>query len=78
MSVQTAPTLEAITEARERVRSAVKNSGFNFPLKHVTCSLAPADLRKEGPSYDLPMALGVLIAVRMSRWRRGLDWRGMV
>ena len=52
----------AVQEARERVRSAIKNSGFQFPLKRLIVNLAPADLRKEGPSYDLPIAVGVLIA----------------
>lgn len=53
---------KAIEESRERVRSALKNSGFDFPAKRITVNLAPADLPKEGPSYDLPMALGILIA----------------
>jgi magnesium chelatase family protein len=52
----------AVQEAKERVRSAVRNSGFNFPNTRVTVSLAPADLRKEGPAYDLPIAVGVLVA----------------
>ena len=52
----------AVQESRERVRSAIKNSGLNFPLKRVTVNLAPADLRKEGPAYDLPIAVGVLVA----------------
>jgi magnesium chelatase family protein len=52
----------AVTEARERVRSAIKNSGFRFPDTHITVNLAPADLRKEGPAYDLPIAIGILIA----------------
>ncbi|MEO6197858.1 MAG: YifB family Mg chelatase-like AAA ATPase [Dehalococcoidia bacterium] len=52
----------AVTEAKERVRSAIKNSGFRFPDTHITVNLAPADLRKEGPAYDLPIAIGVLIA----------------
>ena len=47
--------------ARERVRSAVRNSGARFPLGRVTVNLAPADIRKEGPAYDLPIALGVMI-----------------
>ncbi len=51
-----------VQESRERVRSAIKNSGFSFPFKHVVVNLAPADLRKEGPAYDLPIALGVLLA----------------
>ncbi|TAH49280.1 MAG: ATP-binding protein [Chloroflexota bacterium] len=52
----------AVQESRERVRAAIKNSGLNFPLKRVTVNLAPADLRKEGPAYDLPIAVGVLVA----------------
>jgi len=52
----------AVNEAKERVRSAVKNSGCLFPFKHITVNLAPADLRKEGPAYDLPIAIGILFA----------------
>jgi magnesium chelatase family protein len=52
----------AVQEAKERVRSAVRNSGHDFPLKRITVNLAPADLRKEGPAYDLPIAVGVLMA----------------
>lgn len=52
----------AVQEAKERVRPAIKNSGFQFPLQRITVNLAPADLRKEGPSYDLPIAVGVLLA----------------
>jgi magnesium chelatase family protein len=52
----------AVTEAKERVRAAVKNSGCIFPLRRITVNLAPADLRKEGPAYDLPMAIGLLLA----------------
>lgn len=52
----------AVSESRERVRAAVKNSGLQFPLKRITVNLAPADLRKEGPAYDLPIAVGVLAA----------------
>jgi magnesium chelatase family protein len=50
----------SVQEARERVRAAVRNSGFEFPMRRITVSLAPADLRKEGPSYDLPIAIGIL------------------
>lgn len=50
----------AVQEARERVRAAIRNSGFEFPMRRITVSLAPADLRKEGPSYDLPIAIGIL------------------
>ena len=49
-------------ESKERVRSAIKNTGCTFPQKRITVNLAPADLRKEGPSYDLPIALGILLA----------------
>lgn len=52
----------AIQESRERVRSAIRNSGVRFPLGRVTVNLAPADIRKEGPAYDLPIAVGVLMA----------------
>jgi len=53
---------KAVEESRERVRSAIKNSGADFPAKRITVNLAPADLPKEGPSYDLPIALGILTA----------------
>jgi len=52
----------AIQEARERVRAAIRNSGCEFPLRRITVNLAPAVLRKEGPAYDLPIAVGVLRA----------------
>lgn len=53
---------KAVEEARERVRAALKNAGADFPAKRITVNLAPADLPKEGPSYDLPIAVGILIA----------------
>jgi magnesium chelatase family protein len=52
----------AVNESKERVRSAIKNSGCLFPFKRITVNLAPADLRKEGPAYDLPIAIGILLA----------------
>lgn len=52
----------AVTEARERVRSAIKNSDFSFPIKRITANLAPADLKKEGSGFDLPISLGILSA----------------
>lgn len=52
---------KAVEEAKERVRSALKNSGLDFPVHRMTINLAPADLPKAGPSYDLPIALGILI-----------------
>ena len=51
----------AVQEARERVRAAIRNSGFEFPQRRITVSLAPADLKKNGTSYDLPIAAGILI-----------------
>lgn len=50
----------AVKESRDRVRAALKNIGFNFPLKQITVNLAPADLKKEGSSFDLPIALGII------------------
>jgi magnesium chelatase family protein len=52
----------AVSEARERVRAALLNSGFEFPLKRVTANLAPADVRKAGPGFDLALAVGILMA----------------
>lgn len=53
---------KAVEESKERVRSAIKNSGCTFPQKRITVNLAPADVRKEGPSYDLAIAIGILLA----------------
>jgi len=52
----------AVKESRDRVRAAIKNSGFQYPLQRITVNLAPADMRKEGPLYDLPIAVGILAA----------------
>lgn len=52
----------AVKESKDRVRAALKNTGFNFPVKKVTVNLAPADIKKEGSGFDLPMALGILVA----------------
>ena len=52
----------AVQEARERVRAAIRNSGCEFPMRRITASLAPADLRKAGPAYDLPIAVAVLLS----------------
>ena len=51
----------AVQESRERVQTAVKNAGLNFPRHRIVVNLAPASVRKEGPAYDLPIALGVLV-----------------
>lgn len=53
---------KTVEESKERVRSAIKNSGFNFPIKRITVNLAPSDIPKEGSSYDFPIALGILVA----------------
>lgn len=50
----------AVKESRDRVRAALKNIGFSFPLKQITVNLAPADLKKEGSAYDLPVAIGII------------------
>ncbi len=55
----------AIKESRERVRAAIKNCGFSFPAKRIVVNLAPADTRKEGPSFDLPIALGILCCMEI-------------
>lgn len=51
----------AVNEARDRVRSAVKNSGYTFPAKKVVINLAPADMKKTGTNFDLPIAIGILV-----------------
>ncbi len=52
----------AVRESRDRVRSAIKNCGYKYPVGHITVNLAPADVRKEGSVYDLPVLLSILIA----------------
>ena len=52
----------AVKESKDRIRAAVKNCGYNFPAKRITINLAPADIKKEGSAYDLPMAIGILSA----------------
>lgn len=52
----------AIRESKDRVRAAIKNSGYSFPMNRITINLAPADVKKEGSAFDLPMALGILLA----------------
>ena len=52
----------AVRESRERVRTAIRNAGYDCPNARITVNLAPADLRKEGASFDLPIALGILTA----------------
>jgi magnesium chelatase family protein len=56
----------AIRESRERIRAAIDNSSYFFPIQRTTVNLAPADVRKEGASFDLPIALSIL--ARMPTW----------
>ena len=51
----------AVKESRDRVRASIKNSGYKFPVKHITVNLAPADIKKEGPVFELPIAIGFLL-----------------
>src|SRR6201987_4755830 len=53
----------AVRESRERIKSALLNSGFGYPSKRITITLAPANVRKEGAGFDLPVALGILGAM---------------
>jgi magnesium chelatase family protein len=64
----------AVQESRERVRAAIVNSAYEFPSRRITVNLAPADLRKEGPSFDLPIALAFLLAT--GQMRDGANGRG--
>ncbi len=54
---------KAVKEARQRVRAAIKNSGFDFPVKKIVINLAPAGIKKEGAAFDLPIAIGILAAM---------------
>jgi magnesium chelatase family protein len=67
----------AVREARERVRAAIANCGFEFPLRRIVANLAPASLRKAGPGLDLPMAVALLVASEQLRWD-GLGGLAMV
>ena len=63
----------ALSEARERVRGAIRNSGFEYPMSRITVNLAPADRRKRGAAYDLAIAIGILVASGQIR-RGGGTW----
>jgi magnesium chelatase family protein len=67
----------AVKEARERVTAAIANSGFALPSRRVTVNLSPADVRKDGTAFDLPIALGLLVATGQLERRpwRGCSWR---
>lgn len=62
----------AVKESKERVRSALKNSGFDYPSKRIVVNLAPADIKKEGPLYDLPIALGILACQGILKLQEGV------
>jgi magnesium chelatase family protein len=64
----------AVKESKERVRSAVKNSGYEFPSKKITVNLAPADIKKEGAAFDLPIAMGILAATGVVQDSRLSDY----
>jgi magnesium chelatase family protein len=66
----------AVREARERVRAALSNCGFEFPLRRIVANLAPASLRKAGPGLDLPIAVALLVASGQLEWER-LPWVAM-
>ena len=70
-----------IRESRDRIRSAIRNSGYEFPPHRITVNLSPADVRKEGANFDLPIALGVLAAAgprhAARRRRPAADWRAV-
>ena len=55
----------AVRESKERVKSAIKNCGYNFPNRKITVNLAPADIRKEGSAFDLPITVGILVATEL-------------
>ncbi len=57
----------AVKESKDRVKSALKNAGYDFPARRITVNLAPADIKKEGASFDLPMSIGILAATGVIR-----------
>lgn len=64
----------AIKESRDRIRSAIKNSGFDFPTKRITVNLAPADVKKEGAGFDLPIAVAILVATNVLQTEKFKDY----
>ena len=64
----------AVKESKDRVKSAIKNGGYSFPERRITVNLAPADIKKEGSSYDLPIAIGILSATGIVKKDRLLDY----
>ena len=64
----------AVKESKDRVKAAVKNCGYEFPSRRITVNLAPADIKKEGAAFDLPMAIGILAATEIVRKERLNDY----
>ncbi len=64
----------AIKESKERIKSAIKNSGYKYPTLKITVNLAPADIKKEGPLYDLPIAVGILCATEQIKLQNARDF----
>src|SRR3990172_8722948 len=64
----------AVKESKDRVKSAIKNSGYSFPERRITVNLAPADIKKEGSAYDLPIAVGILSAIGVIKKDKLLDY----
>jgi magnesium chelatase family protein len=64
----------AVKESRDRVRAAIKNSGYDFPPRRITINLAPADIKKEGAAFDLPISIGILSATTIVREDRLKDY----
>lgn len=64
----------AVKESKDRVKAAVKNCGYEFPSRRITVNLAPADIKKEGAAFDLPMAIGILAATEIIRKERLNDY----
>jgi magnesium chelatase family protein len=63
----------SVKESRDRIKAAIKNSGYRFPRNHVTVNLAPADIKKEGTGFDLPIAIGILAAEELIKETALLD-----
>ncbi len=64
----------AVKESKDRVKSAIKNSGYDFPVRRITINLAPADTKKDGTAFDLPMAVGILAATGVIKNHRPRDY----
>jgi magnesium chelatase family protein len=64
----------AVKESKDRVKSALKNSGYEFPSRKITVNLAPADIRKEGAAFDLPISIGILAATGVVKERKTRDY----